>query len=228
MSCRVRASALNMTTEVAEPSLNRWETQAQRCAERLLEPPKKTRPRNSGPTLSSTSCAKGYYRWPSFSFPLPPEPDSGDPPFDSVPHSPDPWWQLPPPSCPCQPPTCLGLGAARGDLRGRVISTGSSCLFSAHPSSVLPPLSSTWTQDLGARFCQGRPLCSGHPSSTHEEGLSWVCLGSPQWALDSRLLSTNVAPISLQSGQPGGDSQQCELSPGSGCLMWGVGQVLAL
>ena len=107
-------------------------------------------------------------------------------------------------------------------------TTGSSCLFSAHPSSVLPPLSSTWTQDLGARFCQGRPLCSGHPSSTHEEGLSWVCLGSPQWALDSRLLSTNVAPISLQSGQPGGDSQQCELSPGSGCLMWGVGQVLAL
>lgn len=39
MSCRARASALNMTTEVAEPSLNRWETKAQRCAERLLEPP---------------------------------------------------------------------------------------------------------------------------------------------------------------------------------------------
>ena len=48
MSCRAQVSALNMTTEVAEPSLNRWETKAQRCAERLLEPPKKTRPRDSG------------------------------------------------------------------------------------------------------------------------------------------------------------------------------------
>ena len=60
-SCGTRASALNMTTEVAEPSLNRWETKAQRCAERLLGPPKNTRPLDSGPTLSSTSCVKGCY-----------------------------------------------------------------------------------------------------------------------------------------------------------------------
>lgn len=109
-----------------------------------------------------------------------------------------------------------------------MISTGSPCLFSAHPSSVLPPL--FIHLDLGS-WCPVLPRASSTlwpPVLTHEEGLSQVCLGSPQWAVDSRLLSTNVAPISLQSGQPGGDSQQCELSPRLGCLMWGVGQVLAL
>lgn len=103
-----------MAVEVAEPNLNRWETKAQRWAERLPEPLMKARPPDPGRALSCTSSVKGCSVSLLFLSPTL-KPDLEDPPLDSASliFGGD---FLPLPAY-VSLNICLVLGAARGDQR---------------------------------------------------------------------------------------------------------------